>query len=114
MPVMHTKSICEARAWYDLERGIETRRAIGVLAHVALVSTYLADYICGNSKLNVTKDPDFEIYASQMKSYSTWNKKGSTFEFLDIVLEFVTVVETIVSEIHISYVIVTLRVVLIK
>lgn len=97
MPVPHTKSIHEAKPWYDLERGIETRRAIGVLAQVALVSDYLSDYVSGNVKLKTNRDPFYDLYAKQMISYSNWQKKGCEFEFLNLIIEFVTVVGTIVS-----------------
>jgi hypothetical protein len=97
MPVLHTKSFCEARAWYELERGIETRRAVGVLSYVGLESRYVADYVAGNIKLKTSKDDVYEVYACQMKSYEAWYKKGFEFEFLELILEFVTVVGTIVS-----------------
>ncbi|XP_014210821.1 uncharacterized protein LOC106641092 [Copidosoma floridanum] len=92
MPVLHTKSFHEAHPWYDLERGIETRRAVGVLAHVALVSDYLADYVAGNVKLRTDQDPFYKLYAKQMVSYDAWDRKGFDFEFLDLVLEFVTII----------------------
>ncbi|XP_011498990.1 PREDICTED: uncharacterized protein LOC105363094 [Ceratosolen solmsi marchali] len=95
MPVLHTRSVCEARPWYDLERGIETRRAFGVLSYVSTASKYLADYVAGNVKLKTDKDSDYDAYACQMKSYDAWYKKGFEFEFLELILEFVTVIGTI-------------------
>lgn len=96
MPVLHTRSFCEARAWYDLERGIETRRALGVLAYVAEVSEYLAGYVAGNHKLKTSGDLEYQDYVRQMSSYGAWDKKNSDFDFLDLLLEFVTVVGSIV------------------
>lgn len=101
MPVLHTCSFCEARAWYDLERGIETRRALGILAHVAEVSEYLAGYVAGNHKLKTTDDSEYTRYIKQMSSYGGWEKKEFDFDFLDLLLEFVTIVGSIVCYFYI-------------
>ena len=97
MPAIHTRDLCESKPWYELERGIETRRAIGCLAYLTSVSDYVAEYVAGNKKLKVQDDPEYKTYAKQMKSYEGWYKKGFDFEFLDLILEFVTVVGSIVS-----------------
>ncbi|XP_014228471.1 uncharacterized protein LOC106653517 [Trichogramma pretiosum] len=95
LPVSHTHNFCEAKAWYDLERGVETRRAVGLLSHLVSASDYLADYVCGNRKLQVKGDKEFESYAKQMNSYNSWYRKGCTYEFLDLIVDFVTIVGTI-------------------
>ncbi|CAB0030258.1 unnamed protein product [Trichogramma brassicae] len=77
LPVSHTHNFCEAKAWYDLERGVETRRAVGLLSHLVSASDYLADYICGNRKLEVKGDKEFESYAKQMNSYNSWWSSGT-------------------------------------
>ncbi|XP_058802364.1 uncharacterized protein LOC131670639 [Phymastichus coffea] len=95
MPVLHTKSTLEARSWYDFERGIEARRAIGTLAHVVMSCIYLGNFVAGKVKLNISKDVEYQRYIKQMKSYETWDKKGQDFEFLNLFLDFVTVVGVI-------------------
>lgn len=97
MPVPHAKSTLEARSWYDFERGIEARRAIGTLCHIVTYCTYLGNLIAGKVQLNTSMDSEYPKYIKQMKSYETWSKKGKGFEFLNLFLDFVTVVGVIVS-----------------
>lgn len=86
------KSVCDANAWHEYERGIEARRAFGVLSHVAIESTYLSKYIAGKIRLLTEKDESYKRYSRQMVRYDTWQEKNQDFEMLKMILQFVVLV----------------------
>ncbi|KAJ8687975.1 hypothetical protein QAD02_023770 [Eretmocerus hayati] len=86
MPALHTRNISEARPWYKLERGIETRRAFAALSYIASASDYLSDYVAGHRKL---VEPEC---GNLMSSHLAYYKRGFEFEFLELILDFVSVV----------------------
>ena len=86
------KAVCDANAWHDCERGIETRRVFGVAAHVSLESTYLSKYVAGKTRLLTEKDESYKCYSRQMSRYDAWPEKNQDFEMLKMILQFVVLV----------------------
>ncbi|XP_031841815.1 mutagen-sensitive 304 isoform X2 [Nomia melanderi] len=86
------KSVCDANAWHDCERGVEVRRVFGIISYVTLESTYLSKYIAGKTPLLTDRDTSYHSYSRQMVRYNTWLEKGQDFEMLKLILQFVVLV----------------------
>ncbi|XP_053986293.1 uncharacterized protein LOC128880332 isoform X1 [Hylaeus volcanicus] len=91
-PDIYGKSVCDANAWHECERGVETRRVFGVLSYVSLESTYLSKYIAGKTRLLTDRDESYKHYSRQMVRYDTWAEKNQGFEMLKMILQFVVLV----------------------
>ncbi|KAL6266027.1 hypothetical protein P5V15_002881 [Pogonomyrmex californicus] len=89
------KSECEADTWHEGERGIEARRLLSTLSQISIESSYLSDYLAGKSILLTHNDKCYNYYLQQMTRYNTWLKKGHKFEMLEIILECVTLIESV-------------------
>ncbi|XP_043250218.1 uncharacterized protein LOC122396138 [Colletes gigas] len=86
------KSACDANAWHECERGVETRRVFGVLSYVTLESMYLSKYLAGKTSLLTERDESYKSYSRQMVRYDTWPGKNQRFEMLEMILQFVVLV----------------------
>lgn len=86
------KSFCDSQAWYEKERGIETRRAFSILSCLAKTSNYLSDFIAGKSSLITVDNLAYGNFSSQLTQYNAWKCKGQNYEFLKMIFEFVVVV----------------------
>ena len=91
IPVSHTENIWDPKSWHEKERGIETRRSLAVLSCIVLTSTYLGEYITGKSRLKVDEDIAYLHYSQRLRTYNSWANKDCDFEFLEMILEFITV-----------------------
>lgn len=91
-PLFYTKSTCDANAWYENERAIEARRMFGILSCIASESYYLCNYIAGKISLHTDEDISYKKYSQYMIRYNSWDKKGSDYEMLEMILQFVTLV----------------------
>lgn len=94
--IEYDKTTCDSNVWYDTERGIESRRALGTISYIAEESIYLSEYIAGKTRLLVDSDERYNNYEKQMIRYCGWRKKGHEFELLEMMLEFVTVLGHVV------------------
>nr|XP_033329578.1 uncharacterized protein LOC117222151 [Megalopta genalis] len=86
------KSVCDANAWHECERGVEVRRVFGVISYVTLESTYLSKYIAGKTPLFIERDENYKSYSRQMVRYDMWLEKGQDFEMLKMILQFIVLV----------------------
>ncbi|XP_076294227.1 mutagen-sensitive 304 [Lasioglossum baleicum] len=86
------KSVCDANAWHECERGVEVRRVFGVISYVTLESTYLSKYIAGKTPLLTERDESYRSYSRQMVRYDMWLEKGQDFEMLRMILQFIVLV----------------------
>ncbi|XP_078039018.1 mutagen-sensitive 304 [Augochlora pura] len=86
------KSVCDANAWHECERGVEARRVFGAISYVTLESTYLSKYIAGKTPLFTERDENYKSYSRQMIRYDTWLEKGQDFEMLKMILQFIVLV----------------------
>ncbi|XP_076643967.1 mutagen-sensitive 304 [Halictus rubicundus] len=86
------KSVCDANAWHECERGVEVRRVFGVISYVTLESTYLSKYIAGKTPLLTERDESYRTYSQQMVRYEMWLEKGQDFEMLKMILQFIILV----------------------
>lgn len=98
--IISIKSECEADAWHEGEHGIEARRMLGALSHIALESSYLSNYLAGKLQLRTHSDKCYNRYLQQMVRYNTWTKKGHQFEMLEMFLECVTLIGRVVSRFY--------------
>ena len=94
--INHNQTICDSSVWYEKERGIEARRAMGILSYVAETSDYLSEYVTGKRQLIIDNDQNYKNYDKQMIRYRACQKKGHDFEMLEIILDFVTVLGLVV------------------
>lgn len=89
--ISNIDNIFSAKKLFDKERAIEARRSIAVISHIVAFSTYLGEYITGKKRLKINDDCFYKNYIEQFKSYNSWSKKDSDFEFLEMILQFVTI-----------------------
>lgn len=89
------KSLCDAKAWYDKERGIESRRTFSIISHIARSSKYLSDFIAGRTDLSLKNDELYKTYSSQLSRYNDWQTKVKNHQVLKLIDEFIVVVSKI-------------------
>ncbi|KAF7988330.1 hypothetical protein HCN44_000903 [Aphidius gifuensis] len=95
LKIDHNKSLCDAKAWYDKERGIESRRTFSILSHIARSSKYLSDFIAGKINLALKNDELYKTYSSQLLRYNDWQSKVKNHQVLKLINEFIIVVSKI-------------------
>lgn len=84
-------NIFSGKKLFDKERAIEARRTLAVISHIVETSTYLSQYVTGKKRLKVDDDHFYKSYIQQFNTYNSWSKRDCDFEFLEMILQFVTI-----------------------
>lgn len=89
--ISHADNIFSAKKLFEKERAVEARRSLAVVSYIVQSSTYLGEYITGKRRLKINDDYSYKHYSKQLKTYNSWSNRDCDFEFLEMVLQFVTI-----------------------